>query len=451
MWLSKRSRSAQVASLVMGGLLLTACTSAAPNREPVVAITADANHAPTTITVWTFNHLPKEVAAFQSAFTDLKKQHPWLTVNFVPNKDDAAFAKAVAAGNPPDVFISAGPDNVGKFCHDGTVSPLDEYLSASGIDVAATFPAAATVYTKYEGKTCALPLLTDVQALYYNKKLFAKAGIASPPRTLSELTEDAKKLTVRNPDGSIKTFGFVPRSDYYLNASMYDTSVTGAPIFDAQGKSALGSDPRWKEVLQWDANLLDYYGRDQVQRFVGTYNAHTDDARNAFITGAVAMEYSGEWHVGENAEFAPNLDYGVAPMPILDSAGSEFYGAGLSAGTVIYLPAGATHQSEAFFAAQKLATDTTFLTTLADAVSNIPTTNAALQAWSKKDDPHWAAFIAIFKHPKSDWYPPTPAGSEAQKPFSTFVQQWESGKATDLTAGLNEAAAKTDTIVAQAQ
>ena len=53
-------------------------------------------------------------------------------------------------------------------------------------------------------------MLTDAYGLYYNKDMFAKAGIAGPPKTMTELMADAKKLTVRNADGSIKIAGFVP-------------------------------------------------------------------------------------------------------------------------------------------------------------------------------------------------------------------------------------------------
>ena len=55
-----------------------------------------------------------------------------------------------------------------------------------------------------------MPLLADVYGLYYNKDLLAKAGISGPPKTISELYDDAKKLTQRNSDGSIKVAGFVP-------------------------------------------------------------------------------------------------------------------------------------------------------------------------------------------------------------------------------------------------
>jgi len=60
------------------------------------------------------------------------------------------------------------------------------------------FPKTSLYYTQYKGKRCALPLLADSYGLYYNKAMFAKAGIKRPPRTMTELTADAKKLTQRS-------------------------------------------------------------------------------------------------------------------------------------------------------------------------------------------------------------------------------------------------------------
>jgi multiple sugar transport system substrate-binding protein len=445
-----RVRAMGLAATAGLAVLVTACTSGGTAGTPASAITDAKNHAPTTIDVWSFHKLPNEIAAFKATFEDLKKKYPWLTVNFVPNKDDATFAKAVAAGTPPDVFISWGPDNLAKFCYDGTVVDQNGYLKSAGIDPVKVFPTATLGYTQFEQKQCALPLLTDVYGLYYNKKLFAQAGIAGPPKTLSELTEDVKKLTKRDASGKITQFGFVPRSDYNLNTVIYGGNYSGARFYDANGKSTLATDPSWPALLQWDRDLVHWLGEDQVQKFVGTNNAHTDDAGNPFVTGKAAMELHGEWHIGELAEQAPTLDYGIAPFPVLDSAAAT-YGGGVAAGTVVYLPAKAKHQQEAFFAAQQLATDTTFLTKLATVVSNVPTTFESLAAWDKKDDPHWKPMLDIYTKTKITARVTSPAGAEDGQPWTTFVQEYEVGKVSDVKAGLVQVAAKVDAVNAQAR
>ena len=80
------------------------------------------------------------------------------------------------------------------------------------------FPAASRYYTQYKGKRCALPLLADVYGFYYNKTLFKQAGLTRPPKTFSELTAYAKKLTKKNADGSFKVLGYDPNFGFYQEA-----------------------------------------------------------------------------------------------------------------------------------------------------------------------------------------------------------------------------------------
>ncbi|UQX89061.1 extracellular solute-binding protein [Jatrophihabitans telluris] len=445
------ARSCLVAGLALVTALATACTGGGSNKAaaPASVIATDASHAPTSITVWSFNTLAKEVKAFQDDLGRLHQKYPWLTVKFVPGKDDAAFAKAVAAGDPPDVFISTAPDYVGQFCHNGTVLDMSQYLKLANIDVTKTFPAASLVYTQYQGKQCALPLLTDAYGLYYNKKMFAAAGIASPPKTFSELIDDAKKLTVKNADGSIKTFGLVTRTDYNLNANIFTGVHTNSKFYDAAGKATFASDPGWANILQLDKSLQDFYGAGNVQKFVGQYQPHSDDAANAFVKGAAAMEYDGEWHIGEIADEAPNLDYGIAPFPVPDDQLSR-YGVGNTQGTVVYIPSRTKHAQEAYFAAQQLTTDTTFLTTLADAVSNVPSTFDSLKAWDQAGNEHWKAMIDILTNPGSYYKQLTAAGAQDATAWGTFTQNYERGKAGDLTAALKKFDQQVNTMNAQA-
>ena len=49
------------------------------------------------------------------------------------------------------------------------------------------FPKTIRDYTAYGDQRCALPLLADAYGFYYNKALFAKAGLKSAPRSLAQL------------------------------------------------------------------------------------------------------------------------------------------------------------------------------------------------------------------------------------------------------------------------
>ncbi len=64
------------------------------------------------------------------------------------------------------------------------------------------FVPAALAATGAPGKPpAAVPLYSLAYGLYYNKKMFADAGITEPPTTWEQLVADGKKLTKRRPVG----------------------------------------------------------------------------------------------------------------------------------------------------------------------------------------------------------------------------------------------------------
>src|SRR5439155_11569227 len=144
--------------------------------------------------------------------------------------------------------------------------------------------------------------------LYYNKAMFAKAGISEPPKTMSELTADAKKLTVFNPDGSIKVAGLVPWMGYYeTNPDTYGVQF-GAEWYDATTThSAIATDPKWKKLLTWQKDLVDWYGADKLNKFVAGQGDEFSSNQD-FETGRVAMNLDGEWRTAFIQDEAPKLD-----------------------------------------------------------------------------------------------------------------------------------------------
>jgi multiple sugar transport system substrate-binding protein len=50
---------------------------------------------------------------------------------------------------------------------------------------------------QYQGTDYGIPFTTSTRALYYNKKIFAKAGISSPPRTWDQLRTDAAAIRAK--------------------------------------------------------------------------------------------------------------------------------------------------------------------------------------------------------------------------------------------------------------
>jgi len=443
---------AGAAVLAMVATSLTGCgASNDSGPQASVAISTDQSQPPTTINVWSFVNLPNEVQSMQDSINRLEAKYPWLNVNLVTNKQDTDFTQAVTANNAPDVYISWDPGSVAQFCNNGSVIDMTALAQSAGLDVTSTFPSSSLQYTQWDGKQCALPLLVDAYALYYNKDMFQAAGITDPPKTLSDLTADIQKLTIKNPDGTIKQWGLTPpRQDYDVGFEWYVGGATGAQFYDDNGDSTFSTDPTWATLLNWEKSTLDYYGADNVNNFVSTYANHTDDEQNPFTSGVSAMEMNGEWHIGEIDQYAPDLNYGIVPVPVPDTKAS-IYGAGAVMGNVIYIASQSQNQSAAFFVAQQLATDTTFLDDFATQMSNVPTTFDALKNWSApQTQPLWTVEENIVSNPNSYYKTLTPAGEEDSQAWQDFIGNWESGQVADLTTGLQQLDQQIKTINQQA-
>jgi multiple sugar transport system substrate-binding protein len=398
--------------------------------------------------MWTFSHKQNQLDADQAALDKLHAKYPWLTVHLTGSKSDSDFAKAATAGNPPDIMFSPSTQYLDTFAHDGTIADLTHLIAGGPVNVATTVLAPANAALTVDGKQWALPLTGDAYMLYYNKTMFAAAGISQPPKTLSELRADAEKLTVRDGAGNITRFGFVPNVDYDNNFSMYAGVYSGTHFYDSTGAPTHATDPSWGKILDWDKSLIDYYGSSAVNKFVAQYNPHSEDAGNPFGKGAVAMEFNGEWHTAQLKNFTPNVDYGIAPMPVLDGQSGSTYGVADIEMSPVYVAAKSQHIAEAFLADEFLTTDTTVVDDMSTAFGAVPSTKDAIDKWQLASDPHFTTMIQAFQNPGSYGRPVDLSAGEDVNAWTEFIGQFESGKVS--SKNLPDIAAKLKNIVAQA-
>jgi multiple sugar transport system substrate-binding protein len=426
-------RRIAAAFALMTALTLVACGGGGDSKSSTqsAAGSSTTSHEPVTITLWN-GFTERELGVIKQAVADFHGSHPWITVKVVGGVNDDNIIAAIRGGNAPDVAQSFTAGNTGLFCSSGGWIDLKPYMDKSKID-AGMFPQAVQTYTEYQGKRCALPMLADTYGLYYNKDLFAKAGITSPPKTMSELTADAKKLTVRDGD-SFKVVGFDPAQGFYENAPAHYGPLFGAAWVDGDNKSVLSKQPGWAEFMNWQKGLIDFYGFDKLRR----WQAGAGDefsASNAFERGKLAMAIDGEYRTAFIKAEHPKLNYGTAPMPAADSQ-PELYGAGYVTGNIIGIPKGAKNKDAAWELIKYLTTDEHGLSVLSNGLRNVPTTTASLQSNELTPDPKFKIFLDIFAHPKTATTPITAAGSANQELFQDFVAKWQAGKVSDLTGGL---------------
>ena len=202
------------------------------------------NAGPANITIWT-PFVDPELKTFKAVVADFEKAHPSIHVKVVGGTNDDKIVAAIRGGNAPDVAQSFSSDNTGAFCPSGAWIDLGPYMKDDGVDDS-IFPEAPRDYSKFEGTRCALPMLADTYGLYYNKALLAKAGYKTPPKTISQLTAMAKKLTQRIANGKLKVVGFNPFPSWYENVPAHFGPSWGATWMDGD-KSALNT-PEWAEI-----------------------------------------------------------------------------------------------------------------------------------------------------------------------------------------------------------
>ncbi|GAA3126534.1 ABC transporter substrate-binding protein [Streptomyces rameus] len=440
--IARKTAFALTASLA---LLTTACTGQSGSAA------SDDPSKDTTINFWHAWSAPNEVKAVTSLVAGFERAHPNIHVNVVGNMTDDKVNQALRTGGDkaPDVISSFTTNNVGRFCSSGALVDLNPFFEKSGIDPGTTFPKPMNEYTQFDGNRCAVPLLGDAYGLYYNKTAFAEAGITHPPRTWSEFEADARKLTVPRGDG-YRQLGFMPDYHGWESTTEHYFGQFSPTYFDKDGKSNLAKDPAFEKGFTLQKKLVDELGGfRKLERFRATLGDEWGP-RHPFHTGQVAMQLDGEWRLGMAEEAKPKFEIGVAPLPVPDDQADQ-YGKGYITGTIAGIAATSHKQNAAWELVKYMTTDTDAVVGFANGIHNVPSTFAALKSPRLKYDPRFKTFLDIAANPHSTTTPASVNGGVYLVTIQQFGYDYESGKATDLRAGLKKTAAQIDTDIAQAR
>jgi multiple sugar transport system substrate-binding protein len=420
-------RVAAVTVVLLLAVVAGACGGGGSNEA------ASSGEASGDITFWT-GFTARELGVMKDVVADFERSHPKIHVKVVGGISDDKIVAAIRGGNAPDVAHSfdAGA-YAGAYCGNGAWIDLADYMQRDGVseDI---FPAVTQKYSQFEGTRCALPMLADAYGLYYNKDMFAKAGISGPPRTMSELMDDAKKLTVRNPDGSLEVVGLDPFNGFYENIMAHWAPQWGLDWTDESGKSIMSTTPGWAEMLQWQKELIDWYGYDNLVRFQAKAGDEFSP-QQAFERGKLAMNLDGEWRVAFIAAEHPDLKYGTAPLPVADDQ-PDLYGSGYTSGSIIGIPKTSDNKNAAWELVKYLGTDTGALVKMTNGIRNVPTTSEALKSPDITPDKNFNVFLSIFANPNTRTTPVTIVGSANQDLADAFAAKYQAGKVDDLQAGL---------------
>lgn len=259
----------------------------------------------TTVTTLNYWGLWEPSSVMQAVISDYEADNPHIKINYSmqsPKNYRSRFLAAAAQANSPDIVrihntwlpmlkndLSPAPDSI------LTVSDLSSY-----------YPIVQKNFVS-GGKIYALPLEIDGLALIYNADIFEEAG-ATPPSDWNTLRKLAFDLTKTNAETKI-----IERAGVALGTTgnvEHWSDILGLLILQNSGNPGKPSETAVQDAIT-------FYTIISTQD--KSWDASQPSSVYAFATGTVAMIIAPSWQVSEIKAINPNLNFKVAPAPVLPS------------------------------------------------------------------------------------------------------------------------------------
>ncbi|MFI9646423.1 ABC transporter substrate-binding protein [Streptomyces sp. NPDC052040] len=302
-------RSIRAAAVGAVTLSLALAASACGGGSPTGGGSDD---SPKTLTYWASNQgagIEVDKKVLQPELDTFRRQ-TGITVKLevVPWSDLLnRILTATTSGQGPDV-LNIGNTWSASLQATGALLPWDtkNFATIGGRD---RFVASALGSTGVQGKDpAAVPLYSLAYALYYNKKIFADAGIAGPPATWDQLVADAQKIRQRGKQA-------LGAEGSNLSENIHHVFVFakqhGADFFTADGKPDFTNDGVVAAVQQ-------YVGLMAKDQAIPTGNAEyaQNQSVSDFAKGRTAMLLWQSASANLASQGMPEDEYGIAPVPV---------------------------------------------------------------------------------------------------------------------------------------
>lgn len=159
-----------------------------------------------TVVKWMHVELdPKAVAVWEEIAKNFEAKHPDVDVQLQFLENEAFKAKLptlLQSNDVPDFFYSWGGGVLEEQSKTGALKDLTEVFDADGGKIRKAYNPASIEGLSFDGKVWAVPYRVSLVSFFYNKELFAKAGVkAEDIKTWDDLGNAVK---------TIKAAGIVP-------------------------------------------------------------------------------------------------------------------------------------------------------------------------------------------------------------------------------------------------
>jgi multiple sugar transport system substrate-binding protein len=225
-----------------------------------------------------------------------------ITVNHVPQPDYVQQLNAAAAANQLPAMTVVRVINVGELAERNVLKPFStDALNALGADFSSEF--AENVWTpgEYDGQRYSVPLDMHTLVMYYNKDMFAAAGLEEPGT--EPMTREAFDQVLQTLEDS----GVTPVSvgTGFQAATLFQT-------FIRQFGGALTNDDGTQATFNSEAGVQALEYVNELHQYTPDVSGAGDPEVNVFKQGQAAITFHGPWHISDLQQL-PFV--GFAPLP----------------------------------------------------------------------------------------------------------------------------------------
>ncbi len=239
----------------------------------------------------------------QNLIDQYQEENPGITIEavFVPGSELVSKLQTAIAGRQTPTMAISDLVAMPFLTSSGALVALDDYISESNVDMSDYF-AGPLVYGLRDGKRYSLPVSASNLALFWNKAIFAEAGLDpdTPPETWEELVEMAQIIKEKTGKWGYELFTQGGEgTSWQWQVFLWNK---GGDVLSGDLSSPAFNSEAGFEALQFWVDLIDEYEVSTVAPW------------GLFGRGEAAMVMDGSWMT----QFFPmqvNFELGSAVFP----------------------------------------------------------------------------------------------------------------------------------------
>jgi multiple sugar transport system substrate-binding protein len=370
-----------------------------------------------------------EAEKFLTIINRFNEQQSDIVVETLSSVTTEKMLVAMAGGTPFDVGYDMDYSVV-RNGQMGALADLLPYARENGTNL--NNQVQALLNMVYDGKILyGLPYTMDTAMLFYNKDILSELGYSAPPANTSEFLKMCEEAIKVNANGDYIRLGLVP--DYPWMWTQVMITNLGGSFYDVRTDKVTADSMGFLQALDFYYNLYNgRYNPAGVTKFksgLGQYQSSS----NPFFQGQVLFTIEGEWYPTFIKEYAPNMNWGIAPLPV-SPAGQSNVNPYLHGG-MLFIPKISKNQQAAYKFIEYLIGDGP-MSDICLAKGNLPSTYSVLND-SKflAAAPELVPFVERVKDPNATAWPQIPfIGDYTLALNEEMEQMYRSGKTPQRVA-----------------